>query len=516
LPPEEHPLTIDRLRRGEFLPLNIHWFGLNITTGTLSPILLPYLVALFVLESEKNTSLATIRVISLAVAMSVQPIAGMLSDRSTHRWGRRRPFILLGTILSVLFLLVVGASSEIVPVSPNETNPTAFLVLLVGVVLVQAALNIDVGAMIGLIPDIVPDDRRGRASGVKAVMELLPAFLAIPIGWWVDAGYVWLVIGIIAALLSGTMLITVLWVEEEPLPTDSTPKRSSSVLRLIALAVIFVSITQGSVWILRNIGRIATQDNLAIAAQVVLIGTIGLIAMAGSIVLGVYAGAWVGIGEGAANQRPFIWWVVNRLLFLAAIGSIQGFALFYLRDFMGIENPATKTSILFAVVGLTLIPSALISGALADRPVRLLRARNHLGDESTIAVPMERKRLVAIAGGICAAGTLLLLLASNFAMVIFCGCILGIGTGIFMATNWALGTDLAPALEAGRYLGISNLAGAGAGIVGVGIGGPIVDFFNRLQPGLGYLVIFAIYGSLFLLSVLVLKQIPGNTTAFNR
>lgn len=515
MPPKEHPLTTDRLRRGEFLPLNIHWFGLNITTGTLSPILLPYLVALFAVDAEKNTSLATIRVISLAVAMSVQPIAGMLSDRSTHRWGRRRPFILLGTILSVLFLLVVGASSEIAPVSPTETNPTAFLVLLVGIVLVQAALNIDVGALIGLIPDIVPEDRRGRASGIKAVMELLPAFLAIPIGWGVDAGSVWLVIGIIAAILTGTMLITVLFVEEKPLPPHARPKRSSSVLRLIALAVIFVSITQGSVWVLRNIGRMASHGNLTLALQVALIGTVGLIAMAGSIVLGVYSGAWVGIGEGAANQRPFIWWVVNRLLFLAAIGSIQGFALFYLRDFMGVENPATKTSILFAVVGLTLIPSALISGALADRPVRLLRAKRLPHEGSAVAAPMGRKRLVAIAGGICAAGTLLLLLATNFAMVVFCGCILGVGTGIFMATNWALGTDLAPALEAGRYLGISNLAGAGAGIVGVGIGGPIVDFFNRLQQGLGYLVIFAIYGALLLLSVLVLRWIPGDKTVLN-
>ncbi|MCK5633546.1 MAG: hypothetical protein KAI06_00575, partial [Anaerolineales bacterium] len=73
---------------------------------------------------------------------------------------------------------------------------------------------------------------------------------------------------------------------------------------------------------------------------------------------------------------------------------------------------------------------------------------------------------------------------------------------------WALGTDLVPPKEAGRYLGISNLAGAGAGIVGAGIGGPMADFFNQIQPGLGYLIIFAIYASLFLLSVVALRGIP--------
>jgi MFS family permease len=92
-------------------------------------------------------------------------------------------------------------------------------------------------------------------------------------------------------------------------------------------------------------------------------------------------------------------------------------------------------------------------------------------------------------------------------LVLVGGSILGIGAGTFMATNWALGTDLVPPQEAGRYLGISNLAGAGAGIVGAGIGGPMADFFNRLQPGLGYLVIFAVYGGLFFLSIAALTRV---------
>ena len=76
-----------------------------------------------------------------------------------------------------------------------------------------------------------------------------------------------------------------------------------------------------------------------------------------------------------------------------------------------------------------------------------------------------------------------------------------------MATSWALGTSLAPKEEAGRYLGISNLAGAGAGIVGAGIGGPLADQINALQGGVGYLILFAICVGLFLTSILVLKNV---------
>jgi MFS family permease len=95
-------------------------------------------------------------------------------------------------------------------------------------------------------------------------------------------------------------------------------------------------------------------------------------------------------------------------------------------------------------------------------------------------------------------------------MIYVGGLIIGAATGTFFTTNWALGTDLVPKKDAGRYLGISNLAGAGAGAVGAYIGGPIADFFTvhvPQVPGLGYLLIFAIYGALFLLSSVVMRWV---------
>ena len=55
----------------------------------------------------------------------------------------------------------------------------------------------------------------------------------------------------------------------------------------------------------------------------------------------------------------------------------------------------------------------------------------------------------------------------------------------------------------------AHVIGAGAGIVGTGIGGPMADFFNALRPGLGYLVILALYGVLFVLSSLALTRVRG-------
>jgi len=138
-------------------------------------------------------------------------------------------------------------------------------------------------------------------------------------------------------------------------------------------------------------------------------------------------------------------------------------------------------------VGIFTLLSALPSGWLADK--------------------LGRKSLVALAGVVAAIGTFLLFFAYNMTMVTICGIIIGLSVGIFMTVNWALGTELVPPVEAGLYLGVSNLAGAGAGVVGAGIGGPMADFFNAYQKGLGYLVIFGIYGALFVLSSVTLVKV---------
>ena len=477
----------------DYIAVNLYWFGLNVASGTLTPVLLPSLVVLFAPPEQKNSYLATLRVIGLAVAMLVQPMAGMLSDRSTARWGRRRPYIVGGTLFNLLFLLVIGLSPLFLVSSLNSFfQPafgvtTAYVVLLVGTVLLQISSNFAQGPLQALIPDVIPENRRGRASGVKAVMELLPVFLVIFIGPLVDRGLIGLTVGIIGAAFFVCMLVTAFFVHEEPLREKPTGSAREPILRLLALTILFVVVTQAAVWLVGTSGAMVKQQGAALPVQVAVVGLAGLVGMAGAIFVGVYFGAGVAIGAGAKRQSSFIWWVINRLLFLAAVGSIQGFALFFLRDVLHLPNAATMTTVLLGAVALFLLPSALGGGYLADR--------------------IGRKRLVALSGFVAAAGTLLLLFSTSIPLVLASGCIIGAGTGTFMASNWALGTDLVPPEEAGRYLGISNLAGAGAGIVGAGIGGPMADFFNALSPGLGYFVIFALYGGLFILSAAALTRV---------
>jgi MFS family permease len=474
--------------------INIYLVGLFVNSGTMVPLLLPYLVALFVPPGMKNTYLASVRVFGLAAAMLAQPVAGLLSDHSTSRFGQRRPYMVGGTVFSLLFLTIVGASTLFKDL-PGDTFfqpvlgvPAAYGVLFVGSLLLQASANVAQGAQQGLIPDLVPEEQRGRSSGVKAVFELVfPGLIIISVAPLLDRGQVWLVVGIVMATFVVCTLSAILLVHEEPLRQKPTTRLAGPILRLVALVALFVAVTQGAVRLVSASGELVARWGATLEQQVAVVGLAGLLGMAGSIFLGVYAGIWVGIGREARRQTSFVWWVINRLLFLTAVTSMGGFLLYFLTDVLRISGASTATNWLLIAVALALIPAALGGGYLADR--------------------IGRKLLVALAALVAALGTLLLIFSTGLLLAIASGCIIGVASGAFLAANWALGTDLVPKEQAGKYLGISNLAGAGAGIVGVGIGGPMADSFNRLQAGLGYLVIFAIYGALFLFSAVVLTGV---------
>jgi MFS family permease len=464
-----------RMRWYDHITYNLYWLGLNMAGGSLTPIILPFLVAEYVGDAVKGTYLGMLRSAGLIVAIIVQPMAGLLSDRSTLRWGRRRPFILLGTILDLLFLAIIGLAGR-------------YWLLFAAVLFLQFSSNVAHGALQGIIPDLVPEDERGRASGVKAVMELLPIILVgFTTGPLVGQGKVGPAILVVMASLLVTMLITMLSVREEPLQERVAEPLRPAMLRIVALTVIFTAVTTLFGGLVGAVSRLMRGRGTLQLAGVALAG---LLAMAGAIILGVWWSARVGIGEGAQKHPSFIWWVVNRLLYLAAVGSIQSFAQYFLKDVVGIANAPAATSTLMMVVGIFTIASALPSGWLSDK--------------------FGRNSLVKLSGITATIGTFLLFFASNMTMVTICAVIIGLSAGIFMTVNWALGTDLVPPAEAGLYLGVSNLAGAGAGIVGAGIGGPMADFYNAYQPGLGYLVIFAIYGALFLLATLTLFKVGAD------
>ena len=464
-----------RLRWYEWITQNIYWFALSMGSAGLTPIILPLVVQSLVDPSLKNTFNSVQRAAGLMVAILIQPAAGLLSDRCRSRWGRRRPFIAAGALLTALFVACIAFARS-------------FWVLLVLVLFMQFATNVAHGALQGIIPDLVLEGQRGRASSIKSVLDLAPTVVVgLTFSPLMKSGGVPLAIGVLCAIYVLAMVVTVLGVREKPNTLPRQGSVSGPLLRTLGLLLglaggAFVAVAAGAVG--GGVVALAAWQLVGpFQARLLWVAAGCLIAMGGTVVAGVWAAVHLGTGD-ARRYPAFTWWVVNRLAFLAAVGSVLAFALFFLQDVLHLPDPVSAVGKMQAVAGVFTLIAALSSGFLADR--------------------FGSRTLLGLAGFLAAGGMVCLLLAGDTTMVLVAGCLIGTGTGVFFTTNWSLGTGLVPPDEAGRFLGISNVAGAGAGIVAAAIGGPTVDYLNSAVAGLGYQVVFGVFAACFVLSSAVL------------
>jgi MFS family permease len=472
------------LRWYDLITVNIYFLGLT-TVAQTNGLIFPLLVQQFVGETDKGSYLGVLRLWTLMTALLLQAFWGILSDRSTFRLGRRRPYILGGTLASIVFFTAIGLSA-------GFSGMTGFWFLLIAGILMQASSNAGQAAQQALIPDLVPENQRGKFSAIKSIFELpLPLILvSFTIGRLISHGQMWAAILLAMGVLLISMLVA-MFVPEQPIKEAPAPFNWTPILRLAVMAGVFTAIILVVGEAVKLLGRLLEAVN-SLPLIITLMGAAGLIAMLVAVALGVWLSIRLSIGPTEARQNPaFTWWVINRLAFLVGAVNLSVFAVYFIQARLGFvrEKAAGPAAQLLMVVGIFILVSALPAGWLADR--------------------FGRKQLVAISGLLAALGTLIALLVPNMTVIFIGGCLIGIGAGFFYTANWALGTDIVPPDQAARYLGISNLAGAGAGAVGAYIGGPIADYFTSLSSvqGLGYVILFAIYGALFLFSVLAVRQI---------
>jgi Na+/melibiose symporter-like transporter len=180
------------------------------------------------------------------------------------------------------------------------------------------------------------------------------------------------------------------------------------------------------------------------------------------------------------------WFLASRLFFFLAMAIIQRFALYYLRDIIGATDPAEAVFrfSIFAVIGMLVV--VYPAGRLSDK--------------------IGRKSIAIFSAILGTLGILLIIVYQSYISVMISAGILGIATGAFSSTNWALATDLVIKGKEARYLGLANMATAGAGVL-AGLVGPLIDHYEAIAIGLGYKImlvaclLFFILGGLLVLKV---------------
>jgi MFS family permease len=89
-------------------------------------------------------------------ALVGNPVFGALSDRTTSRWGRRRPWLIGGSLVGLASLAVISFTENIATV-------------LIGWCIAQLGFNAVLAAMVAVLPDRVPTAQRGTVAGVLGV-----------------------------------------------------------------------------------------------------------------------------------------------------------------------------------------------------------------------------------------------------------------------------------------------------------------------------------------------------------
>lgn len=101
----------------------------------------------------------------------VQPVIGHLSDRTWHRLGRRRPYFLVGALLSSAALLAM-------PNAPALWVAAGLLWIL------DASINISMEPFRAFVADLLPDAQRTRGFAMQALFIGLGAVIASMLPWF--------------------------------------------------------------------------------------------------------------------------------------------------------------------------------------------------------------------------------------------------------------------------------------------------------------------------------------------
>ena len=155
--------------------------------------------------------------------------------------------------------------------------------------------------------------------------------------------------------------------------------------------------------------------------------------------------------------------VLSRLMLVIGIAAFQTYGMFFLKDVVGLENPAQTLGRMTMVIGGGLAVSVFLTGRISDR--------------------VDRKPLMLVGALGAAASTISLLAANDVTDVLVLGSATGISVGMLLSANWALANEMGTTGREAQHMGIINLANIG----GAGISkllGPGIDALNHLEPHL--------------------------------
>lgn len=168
------------------------------------------------------------------LGLTLQPWFGALSDRTRSKWGRRRPFLLIGMPIAAVMVLAI---------------PFARLGGLVPLLLVTIVMNLAMSLFrsptVALMPDLTPSPLRSLANGVINFMGGLGAAIVLLAGgilYAMSPAYPFMVS---AAIMGGVFLLFLFFIREPAAPDPANNVEETPQSLLLALRQIITNPDRG-------------------------------------------------------------------------------------------------------------------------------------------------------------------------------------------------------------------------------------------------------------------------------
>lgn len=445
------------------LALTTFGFALTLVSNTLDPAIYGHTI-LQIAPDNPNTVLGFATAAGSILSIFLAPIIGAFSDRTKSRWGKRFPFFMAGVPIIVLSLLTIGFANSVT-------------IFLLGVLLYRVGDYLVFPVWEAIYPDHVPSQQRGLAGGMKAFFDILAVVTGRFIAGELMAravefgdSYVVAAIAVPSVILLAALAITWLALRGLPTPSPAPSLRSGQALppergrvKEKRLGIAFPRLRSGQAKpLLRN--ELLAKTNF----------------------VDVFRFDW-------RKHRDFVWWTINRFLYWTGFVTIGTFMLFYVIDVIGLAEADAQRYIarVSLVLGGAILFAAIPAGRLADR--------------------LGRRPLIIVSCALTAIGAVLVVLLRDLNGLTVAAALVGLGAGIYNASSFALLTDVVPVREAGRFLGLANIAGAAGGALARFAGGAVIDPLNALSgsSSSGYLALYIVAAIFFVLSTWAALRLPG-------
>jgi MFS family permease len=190
------------------------------------------------LDAAHKTTLLSIVVLAGAIpAFLGNLLGGALSDRTTSRFGRRRPWILSASLLTALALVVLALAPS-------------FAVIVIGAILIEFALNVAQATLTALVPDQVPVNQRAFVGAFAGFALPLGAVLGVAVIAQIFHGKPTTYYALAAILVIVSVLFVIL------MPDPALPKGSAPAFRPGEFLASFVQPLKGADFTLVLLGRV--------------------------------------------------------------------------------------------------------------------------------------------------------------------------------------------------------------------------------------------------------------------